>query len=65
MRDLLIQYRDINMNHLPAHLLLVNHLLREHQAREDTQLILPELKLLCDKFPFQTEEVLKYCQVGY
>ena len=53
------------MNHLPAHLLLVNHLLREHQAREDTQLILPELKLLCDKFPFQTEEVLKYCQVGF
>ena len=26
-------------------------------------LILPELRLLCEKFPFQTKEVIEYCQV--
>lgn len=61
VRSLLTEYRDLNMAHLPAHLLLTDYLLRQYQDRQ--HLILPELRLLCEKFPFQTKEVIEYCQV--
>ena len=61
MRELLTDYRNNNTDHLPAHRRLVDFLLTEYL--EDTQLILPELKMLCSKFPFQTKEVVQYCEM--
>ena len=61
MRALLTDYRDNNSDHLPAHRRLLEFLLTEYL--EDTQLILPELKVLCTKFPFQTKEVVQYCEM--
>ena len=61
MKELLREYRDNNSDHLPAHRRLVEFLLIEYPV--DTELILPELKILCDKFPFQTREVVQYCEM--
>ena len=61
MKELLREYRDNNSDHLPAHRRLVEFLLTEYPV--DTELILPELKILCAKFPFQTREVVQYCEM--
>ena len=61
MKELLREYRDNNSDHLPAHRRLVEFLLTEYLG--DTKLILPELKTLCSKFPFQTKEVVQYCEM--
>ena len=61
MRELLTDYRNNNADHLPAHRRLLEFLLTEYL--EDTELILPELKILCSKFPFQTKEVVQYCEI--
>ena len=58
---MLTKYRDNNSDHLPAHRRLVDFLLAEYL--EDPQIILPELKILCTKFPFQTKEVVQYCEM--
>ena len=58
---MLTKYRDNNSDHLPAHRRLVEFLLTEYVG--DTDIILPELKILCSKFPFQTKEVVQYCEM--
>merc|ERR1719233_1374847 len=60
VKDLLTEYRDENMDHLPAHQHLLEFLFQEYE--EETEILLEELGKFYDEFPWD-EKVLTYCKL--
>ena len=59
---LLIEYRDNNIDHLPAHQHLLEFLQRECQEDEHV-LVKKAFKCCLDRFPFSQNYVLRYCEM--
>lgn len=57
---MLTENRNANIDHLPAHQHLLDFLFQEYE--EETDILLEELKLFCDEFPWE-ERVLTYCKL--
>jgi len=60
VKDILTEYRNENMEHLPAHQHLIEFLFQEYE--EETEILLEELTLFCKQFPWD-KTVLTYCQL--
>ena len=60
VKDLLTEYRNDNMEHLPAHEHLLEFLFQEYE--DETDILLEELKIFSEYFPWD-EHVLMYCKV--
>jgi len=60
VKDLLTEYRNENMDHLPAHQHLLDFLFQEYE--EETEILLEELGKFYDEFPWD-EMVLTYCKL--
>merc|ERR1719154_867101 len=60
VKDILTQYRDDNLEHLPAHQHLLQFLFQEYE--DETEILLEELKLFSEQFLWD-ENVLRYCKL--
>eukprot|EP00092_Neocalanus_flemingeri_P006805 GFUD01007349.1.p1 GENE.GFUD01007349.1~~GFUD01007349.1.p1 ORF type:complete len:681 (+),score=167.52 GFUD01007349.1:40-2082(+) len=60
VKDLLTEYRDENIDHLPAHQHLLEFLFQEYE--DETDILIEELNIFCKEFPWDGN-VLRYCKL--
>lgn len=60
VKDMLTEYRNDNLDHLPAHQHLLEFLFQEYE--DETEILIEELKIFSEQFPWD-ESVLTYCKL--